>query len=157
MSGNVKDMLQGLLLFSDLSSMEIDKLASHFRLIDAQKGERLIREGEMVRSIFFVVSGDATVLKEDANGKLVEIATVGKRAVLGEMSLLEFVQASATIEAKGPFQALVIERATLNRVMDSNPQLGYKILKKVVRVMSQRLKTTSDQLTEFMAIPPDLR
>jgi len=32
--------------------------------------------------------------------------------------------------------------------MDKNPVLGYKILKKLVRLMSARLRTTSVDLTE---------
>ena len=149
-STNIKDLFHSLTLFTDLTGLEIDRLYPNFRLTAFKSGDRLLREGEMVRSLFVIVAGEASVLKEDKTGEPREIATVGARTVLGEMSLFEFVQASATIEAKGPLEALVIERMTLTRTMDANPQLGYKILKKIVRIMGKRLKTTSDQLTEYL-------
>jgi CRP-like cAMP-binding protein len=99
-----------------------------------------------------LISGEANVRKE---GQL--IATVGKGAVLGEMSLLQHGPAFATVQAKGPFKAIAIEQFAFSQLLEEHSRLGYKILKKIARLLTLRLMMTDSKLAECMSIPHDYR
>jgi CRP-like cAMP-binding protein len=109
-----------------------------------------LEEGAAVHTIFFLISGEANVRKE---GTL--LATVGKGAVLGEMSLLNHASAFATIQAKCAFEAIAIEQSVFARLLEEHARLGYKILKKIARLLALRLMMTDAKLSECMNIPHD--
>ena len=145
-------LLKELSLFSELTNFECDHIASLCRLVEGNAGDRLIAEGEQVRTLYFLVSGELSVTKGHGAGQNVLIATVGKGAVLGEMALLERLPASATVEATGPFQALAIELNVFTRLIENSPLLGYKIFKKMAQITSYRLRIASGQLAEYKSV-----
>jgi CRP-like cAMP-binding protein len=149
---SVRTYLEELPLFFDLTGPEIDLLVPHCRLVEGQAGHRLIREGEPVRTIYFLVTGEAAVLKDN-----MVIASVGKGTVLGEMSLIHHSPAFATIEAKGPFTALAIEQAVFIQLLEEHARLGFKIFKKIARILTLRLMMTDSRLADQIAIPHDYR
>ena len=149
---DIRACLESLPLFSELSGPEIELLAPLCRLLEGGIGQYILEEGNAVHTIFFLISGEATVRKE---GTL--LATVGKGAVLGEMSLLNHGSAFATIQAKGPFKAIAIEQSAFARLLEEHARLGYKILKKIARLLALRLMMTDAKLSECMTIPHDYK
>jgi CRP-like cAMP-binding protein len=147
---DIRACLESLPLFSELSGPEIELLAPLCRLIEGGIGHYILEEGVAVHTIFFMISGEANVRKE---GTL--LATVGKGAVLGEMSLLNHASGFATIQAKCPFKAIAIEQAAFARLLEEHARLGYKILKKIARLLALRLMMTDAKLSECMNIPHD--
>jgi CRP-like cAMP-binding protein len=149
----IEDLLEDTPLFADLSRSEIVKVASVFRLVEGPAEQRLLVEGEPVRKLYFLQSGEASVLKADDAGRQVVISVVGKGTVVGEMSLLDNASASATVVAKTPFRALELDRAAFLQMMEGYPMLGFKVFRKFARITSLRLRMTSGQLAEYMACP----
>jgi CRP-like cAMP-binding protein len=149
---SVRAYLEELPLFFDLTGPEVDLLVPHCRLMEGQAGQRLIREGAPVRTIYFIVSGEAAVLKDNE-----VIASVGKGTVLGEMSLIHHSPAFATIEAKGPFTALAIDQAVFIQLLEEHARLGYKIFKKIARILTLRLMMTDSRLADQLHVPHDYR
>ena len=147
---DIRAWLESLPLFSELSGPEIELLAPLCRLLEGGIGQYILEEGNPVHTIFFLISGEANVRKE---GTL--LATVGKGAVLGEMSLLNHASAFATIQAKCPFKAIAIEQSAFARLLEEHARLGYKILKKIARLLALRLMMTDAKLSEYMNIPHD--
>ena len=143
--------LRGLPLFASLSTSEIEMLASLARLLEGEAGVTLLREGEPVQSMYFLLSGEAEVAKRDRRGGRQVIATVGKGALLGEMALVEDAPASATVVATKDFKAVAFERQAFNLLLEGCPGIGEKILKQIARLLSQRLRATSAQLAEQKA------
>jgi len=149
---DIQAHLESLPLFSELSGPEIELLIPLCQVLNGTMGQYILEEGVAVHTIFFLIFGEANVRKE---GQL--IATVGKGAVLGEMSLLQHGPAFATIQAKGPFKAIAIEQAAFSRLLEEHSRLGYKILKKIARLLTLRLMMTDAKLAECMSIPHDYR
>jgi CRP/FNR family transcriptional regulator, cyclic AMP receptor protein len=148
----IQTYLESLPLFSELSGPEIELLVPFCRVLNGTMGQYILEEGVAVHTIFFLISGEANVRKE---GQL--LATVGKGAVLGEMSLLQHGPAFATIQAKGPFKAIAIEQFAFSLLLEEHSRLGYKILKKIARLLTLRLMMTDAKLAECMSIPHDYR
>jgi CRP/FNR family transcriptional regulator/CRP/FNR family cyclic AMP-dependent transcriptional regulator len=149
----LKEFLKQLPLFSDLTDPEIDQLVPVCRLVKGQAGSYIIREGEPVRTIYFLLSGEAVVMKGAAADKQTIIGSVVQGTIVGELSLYDNADASATIQATEPFTAVAISSAEFNRVMENNQVLGYKIFRKLARNTSRRLKIVSGELAEYIAVP----
>lgn len=143
--------LRELPLFAYLSTSEIEMLAPLARLLEGEAGVSLLTEGEPVRSIYFLLSGEAEVVKADRVGGRQVIATVGKGAMLGEMALVEDAPASATVVATMNFKAVAFDRQAFNLLLEGCPGIGEKVLKQIARLLSQRLRTTSAHLAEEKA------
>ena len=146
----IQGFLRELPYFASLTGPELDLIVSFSRLVEGNAGDHLIREGEQLRTLYVMLSGEAEVVRADTQRNRVVIASVGRGALIGEMSLIDSAPASATIEATGAFQALAIEQEKFNQLTEEHPNLGCKIFKQIARTMSLRLRKTSGLLAEYM-------
>jgi CRP-like cAMP-binding protein len=152
-----REFLKELPLFNELTDPEIDQIAPLCSLVEGKAGDCLIREGEPVPTLYFLLSGQAAVIKSADEEQQPEIGVIVRGAVIGELSLMDNAHASATIVAKRPFKALAIDREAFNQVMDNNHSLGYKIFRKLARNTSLRLRLVSGKLAESMTGSQDSR
>jgi CRP-like cAMP-binding protein len=149
---DIRGHLESLPMFSELTGPEVELLVPLCRLVTGGIGTYILEEGAPVHTIYFLISGEAKVRK---GGML--IGTVGKGAVLGEMTLLNHAPAFASIQAKGPYEALAMEQLAFSQLLEEHARLGYKILKKIARLLALRLMMTDAKLTDCMSIPHDYR
>ena len=147
---DIRGHIESLPMFSELTGPEVELIVPLCRVVSGGIGSYILEEGVSVHTIYFLISGELNVRKEG-----ILIATVGKGAVLGEMSLLQHAPAFATIQAKGAYQALAIEQLAFSQLLEEHARLGYKILKKIARLLALRLKMTDAKLAECMSIPHD--
>ncbi len=143
---DIRGYVESLPMFSELTGPEVELLVPLCRLVSGGIGNYILEEGASVHTIYFLISGELNVRKE---GML--IGTVGKGAVLGEMTLLNHAPAFATIQAKGPYKALAIEQLAFSQLLEEHARLGYKILKKIARLLALRLMMTDAKLTDCMS------
>ena len=143
--------LRELPLFAYLTTSELEMLAPLARLIEGEAGVTLLKEGEPVQNIYFLLSGGAEIAKQDRRGNRKVIASVGNGALLGEMALVEDAPASATVVAVTNFTAVAFDRQAFNLMLEKYSGIGEKILKQIARLLSQRLRTTSAELAEHKA------
>ena len=145
----INKALTGVPFFSDLTDPERELLSPLCSIRDGKEGDHLIFEGAPVEHIFCLLSGKVGVYKKDKDGKKVLIASLGKGFIFGEMSFLDQGPASATVRAGLPFQVLTVNQEALHRLLESQPKLGYKILKAIARQTSLRLRLADDMLARF--------
>ena len=145
----VNEALTTVPFFSDLNEHDRELLGPLCGIRAGNEGDHLIFEGAPVEYIFCLLSGKVGVYKKDKEGKKVLIASLGKGFIFGEMSFLDQGPASATVRAGLPFQALTINQESLHRLLESQPKLGYKVLKAMARLTSLRLRQADDMLAGF--------
>ena len=127
---------------------EIETLAQHLRIERRRKGETVCREGESDPSLFIIAKGSVGIVKHDAGEKEKLLARLGPGQTIGEMALLDGQARSATAIAAEDLTLLVFTRAELDRLVDEKPRLGVKLLWKLARFLSQRLRQTSGALAQ---------
>jgi len=150
-----QEFLKKLSLFSGLADAELDQIAPLCRMVEGKDGTIILKEGNPVRSIYFLITGEAAVIKGAAGEKRAVIGTISKGGILGELSLYDNTEASATIQATQPFKALAIDSAKFKLLLENNQGLGYKVFKQLARNTSLRLKMVSGDLAECIAIPDE--
>src|SRR3989338_5167722 len=128
-----QEFLKQVSLFKDLSDEEMDHIAPLCRLVEGKADDRLNKYGLPVKSVFFLLSGQAIVTKgvEESNQSV--IGEVKKGTIIGELSLYDNTVASATVRATEPFKALAIDGLKFSQVLEAHPVLGYKIFKKLAQ------------------------
>jgi len=144
------ELLDGTRWANEFAWTEIESIASHLKVERRRKGETVCREGEADPSLFIIASGSVSVLKQDAGERARLLARIGPGQTLGEMALIDGQPRSATAVAAEDLVLLVFTRAELERLLEEKPRLGVKLLWKLARFLSQRLRQTSGALAEHM-------
>ena len=147
------ELLEELSLFSDLTSEELALMVPLCQLVEGKPGVRLVREGEYVRNVYIIVSGDALVKKTRPDGKQVQIGSMGKDDLVGEITFYKVTPASATVEATTKLTALALNQKELHRFLDKWPHLGIKIYRRFAGIMSGRHKNLLDQFAKRVHVP----
>ena len=136
---NIRNLVTRLSFFSDLTDTEFDTITPFCHEVTGKTGTMLIREGEPVKNVYILLSGTASVFKKQTDGKQVLLASVGKGDVLGELSFLQSVRATATVKAKRPYRALAIDQGDLQRLLVTHLDMAAKLYRKLALIAGRRM------------------
>ena len=78
------------------------------------------------------------------------IASIKAGKSIGEMSILDGCPLSATVVTTNESTLLMITKNNFEHVLEQNPKLGTKLLLKLGKMVSLRLRQTTGQLAEFL-------
>lgn len=95
---------------------QIAQLAGRARPQHFSDGERIIREGETGDGLTLIASGVADVYKrDDATGREHVVNVVEAGDLVGEMSFFQQLPTSASVQARGDVETLVLDRESASR------------------------------------------
>src|SRR6478672_2888989 len=117
------DHLRNVPLFTACSTKELQTIARATVEITLPAGHVLTDQGQTGREAFIIVDGSATVRR---NGK--KVASLGKGAVVGELSLLDHGPRTATVSTDAETTVLVLDQRHFLAVLDDVPSLSHKLL-----------------------------
>jgi CRP/FNR family cyclic AMP-dependent transcriptional regulator len=109
-----------------------------------QKGDVIVRQGEVGECMYVISSGKAEVLVKKGS-KQVRIATLGPRDFFGEMAVFDREKRSATVRAVSELQVIVIDKKTFEKTITKMPWLAFGVLEK----MSRRIRETDRDLLKL--------
>jgi CRP/FNR family transcriptional regulator, cyclic AMP receptor protein len=127
---------------------EIEKLAEYLQTRHVKKGMVVFREGDRDATLFVIAAGKVGVFKSGAGKQDHPIATIGVGHTLGEMALIDGQPRSAGAVAAEDLVLLAIDRANLDRLTADHPRLAVKVVLKVAKLLSQRLRLTTSNLAD---------
>jgi CRP-like cAMP-binding protein len=137
-------------LLENFSAAEAKALAQFMDVYRAEAGMEILREGDGGDFMLMVLEGRVEVRKQDRWNTQQLIATVDAGYTLGEMSMIDGEARFATCVAVDTVLVAVLDRDSLARIVVEQPLLGAKILMELVLMLSQRLRTTGQQLVGMM-------
>jgi small-conductance mechanosensitive channel len=130
-TGRAEALLARTDLFAALAAEVRGRLAGAAVLRYYDSGERLVVEGEPGDSLVLVSRGSVVVSK--SGGELgttgVTLAVLDEGSYFGELSLLTGAPRSATVTAKSPVEAFVLDRAALAPILESDPAIAETLSK----------------------------
>jgi CRP-like cAMP-binding protein len=136
----MRKILSQAQLFKGLSDSELDRLVGFCALKECPRGTQLIRAGGQLDYLYVIREGKADV---SVNGRTV--ATLEQNALLGEMSFVDNSPPTADVVMTSDCKLLQIEMAGLNRLMESDPRLGFIVMRNVARILSLKLSAMNEK------------
>ena len=121
-------------LFEPLDRASLTAVAARCRLTRFAAGEMLMRQGETETSAYAILDGEADVFVELPSGP-VQIATVGRHRIIGELAALTEMPRTATVTARTAIDAVRIERDSLLALAAESPALAVSIIADLGRRM----------------------
>ena len=144
--------LRGVPLFEDLGVRDIGYLIqSLFKKTYAQ-GEALFEEGDIGRALFIIETGSVELVKRGPDGKPQLLAITGAGDFFGEMALIEELPRSASAIASIDTTVYLLYRTRLFGLVKARPRVGVIILNQLVKLLSARLRSTSERLVSTVEV-----
>jgi CRP/FNR family cyclic AMP-dependent transcriptional regulator len=128
-------------------------LAGAMTLRDLAQGEVLVREGDTDDHLYVVASGVLGVIKAAGTDNELTINTIRPGDVVGELSFLDGATRYASLVAMSSTRVLGLSRGDLEGLLDQNPQLVYRVMRAIVRVVhdiQRRLSMQTVELTNYL-------
>lgn len=142
--------LRDEIIFYMFDDEDIDKIAPFFEQVDYSAGSIIFKEGDPGNFIGFVLSGKLEVKKQtEFKGNQLIIALLTKGAMVGELSMFDKRQRSATVEAVEDTSLIIFKSESMESFMQQHPYTGIKILKGLIRILSLRLRKATERLTDI--------
>ena len=148
----VLSMLSGLEIFSDLENQALIQLGRLFNERVFDQAETIFAEGSIGNTMMVIASGEVRV-SQSADSKSEEALVVLKRGdIFGEMALIEDLPRSATTIAHTNIITLEISRADFLEYIHNDAGSGVKIMLKLCKILSSRLRDTDVKLKTFVSL-----
>lgn len=116
-------------------------------VIEFPAGTYVFREGDLGPEMYIVQEGSVEIIKEVDEGEEKQLAVLEKGDFFGEMSLLEELPRAASARAVTELRLLQINGATFDRMLQSNPEIAVRMMRK----MARRLRHADAMLREALA------
>jgi len=134
-------------VFELLSQAELVALAKLCRAVSWPAGEVVFHEGDPGASLFVLSTGEVEVLnRHDGSDKVITVLSAP--AAFGEMALVDREARSATVRARTPCEALELTAEAFTAFRKRSRDGFTFVVINVARILSSRLRETSQRLAE---------
>jgi CRP-like cAMP-binding protein len=135
---------------TDLDGAEVRYLAAQLKAFEVPAKTVLFREGDAAGYMGLVLEGRLVVTKrnEEDAGKPLFSMSAGK--VFGEMAMLDGEPRSATVMAAVDSLIATLSREAFEQLCKERPVIALKLLRRLGRLLSQRLRRASGLLVDYL-------
>jgi CRP/FNR family cyclic AMP-dependent transcriptional regulator len=147
------EALKASKLGPELTEAQLETLAARVTLRTLHEGEVLVAEGTSDDHLYSLLSGALDVVRNAGKPEAVTLFTLTPGDLVGELSFLDATPHYASLVASGPAVVFGLERAQLESLLDSHPQVVYRVMRAIVRTTHQiqrRLSMQSVELTNYI-------
>ena len=139
-------------LLADMSGREPEMLSQYLQAYAADPGCVIFSEGDPGHYMCLLVSGRVKTYKESDIDHKAEVANESRGRSIGEMALIDGEPRSATCVATEPSVLLLLNQADFQRLGEERPALALKLLLRITKLMSRRLRLTSGRLVDYLEV-----
>jgi CRP-like cAMP-binding protein len=142
----IVEALRRVPLFASLTAQQLEELGRMARRQRFGRDEVIFYQGDPGDSFYVLLSGQVKVSVSSPEGQEAILVMLEAGESFGELALLDEQPRSATIEATGATEVLVMRKDEFHRIIHQYPDIALHLL----RVMTKRLRDT-DQLVQDAA------
>jgi CRP-like cAMP-binding protein len=146
------DLLRRIPLFANVEPSKLKLLAFTSERIAFEAGHILFNQGDAGDAAYIVIEGEAEVLVNGPVGPI-QVAVLGRNAIVGEIAILCDVPRTATIRARERLVCLRISKELFLRLINEFPQIAVA----VVRELAHRIEMDNVKLQAALAEVAKLR
>lgn len=144
----ISEMLMDCNLFSNFPPAEVRSIARYFNLSNAEECDVIFNEGETGTFMCIVISGNVSILKANLDDEVVEIATLHKGRVFGEMAALDGERRSAKCVAATDCTLLTLSKDSLDKMLIEVPKFAAHVIRALAISLSRRLRMADGKLVD---------
>jgi CRP-like cAMP-binding protein len=135
------EVLRNIPLFKKIEPAKLKLLAFTSEHLEFVGGEALFQEGDVGDAAYILLDGQADILVNTPRGQI-NVATLGKNDIVGEIAILCDVPRTATVVAKDRLVTLRVSKDGFFNLVTQFPQVGVEIMHE----LASRLHQTTQQL-----------
>jgi len=147
---DIVDFIINLPLFEFLETDELHVVAAKMHFLELDSGEILFEEWDKADFVCFVEHGELDVTKKTGPNSRDVNATLRRGRSIGEMSIINNFPRSSTVIARTKVRLAVFPSQAFEEIMETQVQIGIKILKGLANLLSINLKKVSSRLVDNM-------
>ncbi len=138
---NVKEFLERIPLFSNLSDSSLITLSRSGSNLHAEKGQFIFFQSDPAERFYIVRSGLISILLESSDGREMVINEIRPGDFFGELGLLTRKARSASAVARVESELLVFPRQAFLTILEAEPLLARRMLE----ITANRLRRSSER------------
>jgi CRP/FNR family cyclic AMP-dependent transcriptional regulator len=145
--------MQGSKLAAELTAEQLQTLSGIVALRTLAAGEVLVPEGTSDNHLYVLVSGTLAVVRGAKTAEPVTLFTLTQGDFVGELSFIDATPHYASVVAVAPARVFGLEREKLESLLNSHPEVVYRVMRAIVRTTHQiqrRLSMQSSELTNYI-------
>lgn len=147
-----RKLLKQAAIFADLDDDELDKVAEVCKEQRFKYGQTIFKEGEPGNRLYIIAQGEVRISRQVPGSGEEALTVLKPGACFGEMAVFDRSERSTDAIANTDCTLITITRSDFEMLLDFNRDLAYKILWAVVRLLSERLRVTNENLRSFLAM-----
>jgi len=137
--------------FSFLSAEEIEELCPYLELREWKMDAVVMKQGADEDYVGFLIEGKLAVKKKTGYwGKHIIIAILEKGAMVGEGAFIDSGPRSNDVIAMEPCRLITLSAPKMDELTLKNSLLSVKLMKRMLFIMSRRLRKASDRISELL-------
>ncbi|MGH7320802.1 MAG: cyclic nucleotide-binding domain-containing protein [Candidatus Rokuibacteriota bacterium] len=141
------ETLRNIPLFKALPTPRLKLIAYTAEVIRFEPGEVIVKQGDPADAVYIVAEGEAEVWLADAEGNSLQLGTMGRHTLFGEIAVLCKGRRTSTVRAKDPVVAFKISANVFLDLVRQSPEIGMQVM----TVLAQRLERTTALLQQLEA------
>ncbi len=151
----IKEFLRNSLLFENLTEDELDKVSELGQEEVYEVGETIVREGVAINRLYIVKEGrvviEVTLRLGSGPGRQGVIDVISEGRIFGWWGRKSYslIESARCIEKT---KVIVLDGLALWTLLEEDNVTGYKVMKRLVGVVSSRLEYTRDTLANILSI-----
>ncbi|MDD4908734.1 MAG: cyclic nucleotide-binding domain-containing protein [Candidatus Omnitrophica bacterium] len=139
--------------FKDIPPQYIDFVVGCTSHMVFKAGDEILKEGEPADKFYLIRSGHVAVYI--AKPSEITIETIHENDILGWSWLIPPYRYRFSAKAVENTRVLALDGKCLREKCESNPDLGYTLLKKIISILTERLDATRVRLLDIYNINAD--
>lgn len=151
----IKEFLRNSVLFENLTEDELDKVSELGQEEVYEVGDTVVREGVAINRLYIVKEGrvviELTLRLGSGPGRLGVIDVISEGRIFGWWGRKSYslIESARCIEKT---KVIVLDGLALWTLLEEDNVTGYKVMKRLVGVVSSRLEYTRDTLANILSI-----
>ena len=144
------NFLKKVNIFSSLNEKELETIATLFTPVSFPKETVIFNEGDKGFDLFIIQGGHVASSLRLPNGKQKELVVFESGNFFGEMAIFDNAPRSATCIAKEESVLLRLSKNNFFNLMNTYPRIATEVMYKMLNITAQRLRNTSNFLTDMV-------
>lgn len=143
------DALRSTTLAAELSDEQCRVLADLVTLRDLKQDEVLAREGTVDNHLYVILRGTLGMVKNAGTDQAVTLNTLSAGDFAGELGFMDGMELYTSKIALGDTQVLGLEREKLESILPTHPEVVYRVMRAIIRVVHQIQRRLAMQQAEL--------